>query len=230
MVQYGIDNAPEILRIDAAIAAQKRFLTSVRNAFWSPTVVLQGEISHRFHQSGAGSDEGVPANIPAGLGFQFPSIDDTDWNLGVNLSFPLFRGTAKFAEKLRALEELNQLRIERKAISDRIEQRIRSTLHIAGASLAIIGQSRLAEESALQNLELVVDSYSRGALSIIELLDAQNAALVASEAASNAVYDFHIDYFEVERAIGRFHLLESETEKSEFRNKLEIYFRQAEDQ
>ena len=41
-----------------------------------------------------------------------------------------------------------------------------------------------------------------GVLSIIDLLDAQSAALVAEQSAANATYQFLLDLMEAERAIG----------------------------
>ena len=49
-------------------------------------------------------------------------------------------------------------------------------------------------------------------MSIIDLLDAQNAAVRTREAAANAVYDFLIDLLEVERALGKFYFLASPVE------------------
>ncbi len=226
MVSEGIKNSPEIQRLDAAIDAQRRLLASRRNAFWTPTLALQGEISHIFKKYGAGSETESSGELPPDLGFQFPRMDETNWNVGLNLSFPLFRGTAKFAEHGQALEELMQLQVERKALAQRIEQRVRAALHTAGASLAAIQQSRLASEAALKNLDLVSDSYSRGATSIIDLIDAQTSALVAEETASNAVYDFLIDFLEVERAIASFDILCTPKEREEYYNRIDRYFEQ----
>ena len=83
---------------------------------------------------------------------------------------------------------------------------------------------RLAAEASGKNLELVVDSYSLGAISIIELLDAQNAALVSEEAASNAVYDFLIDLMQVQRAIGKFDIFQTDQDRDAFYDRLDAYF------
>ena len=42
-------------------------------------------------------------------------------------------------------------------------------------------------------------------VSILNLIDAQNAAILAREGAANAVFDFLIDLMEVERAIGKYY-------------------------
>jgi outer membrane protein TolC len=128
------------------------------------------------------------------------------------------------AEKQQALEELKRLQLERSELVNRIEQRVRSSFHLAGASFAAIGQSRKAAEASANNLELVIESYGQGALSIIELLDAQNAALLSDEAASNAIYDFLIDLLSVQRSIGTFDVFQSDQERQAFYDRLDAYF------
>ncbi|UCF62901.1 MAG: TolC family protein [bacterium] len=224
MVEEGISHSPEIMTIDAAMAAQKRFLKLTKNNLWMPTLALQGEVTHRFSQKGAGSPSDPGVALPPGVGIEFPRRDDTDWSIALNASLDIIRGGAKLAEKQQALEVLLQLQTERSALVHRIEQRVRSSFHLAGASFAAIQQSRMAAEASKNNLELVVDSYSQGALSIIELLDAQNAALVSEEAASNAVYDFLIDLIRVQRAIGKFDILQTDRERNDFYDRLDNYF------
>ena len=82
------------------------------------------------------------------------------------------------------------------------EQRIRSSLHLAGASFAGIEQAREAVAAAEKSLEVVQEAYSLGSATILDLLDAQNAAFSAEQVAANAVYDFLIDLVEVERRHG----------------------------
>jgi outer membrane protein TolC len=62
---------------------------------------------------------------------------------------------------------------------------------------------------------------------IIDLLDAQNAALNAGLAAANAVYDFLIDLVEVERSVGKLYFLATETERSAMGSRLREYFQKA---
>jgi outer membrane protein TolC len=78
-----------------------------------------------------------------------------------------------------------------------------------------------AANAAKDNLKLVADSYSRGLKSIIDLIDAQNQALVANQQAANAVYDFIIDLISVQRSAGNFFLFTSFEERSEWIKLLE---------
>jgi outer membrane protein TolC len=223
MVREGLNAAPELRRIDAAIAAQERTYLSARRAFWSPDLALQGEITRIFSEDGAGSDGSALGSLPGSVS----QADDTDWNVALSLTFPFFTGGAKDAERVRAWEELSRQRLDRRSTVEKIEERIRSALHLTSASYPSITLSRSAAETARKNLELVTDSYSRGVVSIIDLIDAQNAALVADQGAANAVYDFLIDLMNVQRAIGRFDFFASAEERQAWFERLETCFREA---
>jgi len=99
---------------------------------------------------------------------------------------------------------LKKNNMQRDATAERIEQRTRATLHLIKASYPSIQLSKEASNAAHKNLKLVTDAYTRGALSILDLLDAQNAALVAEESATNAVFVFLIDLMNLQRSLGRF--------------------------
>jgi len=199
VVEEGLKTSPQLSELDALIDAQQRALTSSRLAYWMPTLALQGAVTERWAREGAGSS--APA-LPGGLAF--PRADDRDWSLALRASIPLFSGGAKWAAAERAREDLERLRVQRQAAAERVEQGIRSALHEAGATFAGIQLARDAAAAAQSGLELVTDAYSRGQISIIDLLDAQNTALVANLGAANAVYDFLLDLMDVQHAIGTF--------------------------
>jgi outer membrane protein TolC/ABC-type uncharacterized transport system substrate-binding protein len=203
MVSEGLQNAPELQRLDAAIAAQKRARTAARRAFWMPDLSLQAGLTQMLSEEGEGVDS--PFNRLKGLvPVDIPEADDTSWNVGLHLSLPLFSGGARVADLIQAQRQIDRLEVERQALAARLEQRIRSALQNSRASHAGIRLSREGAEAAAKNLELVTDAYSRGVVSILELLDAQNASLAAEQSAANAVYDFLLDLMEVQRAIGQF--------------------------
>jgi len=145
-------------------------------------------------------------------------------DVALNLSFPLFDGGSKYAEKRKVSEELKQLQIQYEAAAEKIEQRIRSSLYLVGASFAAIRELTLSAEAAAKSLNVVQDAYAQGAVSILDLLDAQNVALVSQELAENAVFDFTIDMMSVERAVGRFYLQLNEEEAREYLQRLEAYY------
>jgi outer membrane protein TolC len=100
---------------------------------------------------------------------------------------------------------------------------VRSAAHAAGASYANIRNSRDAADAAARSLEVVADSYTRGAANFLDLLEAQNNALVTDVVATNAVYGFLIDYMQTQRAVGGFDVLMTETERQETRRRREAF-------
>ena len=222
MVQEGLLASPELRRLEAAIAAQERASVSARRAFWAPTVALAGGVTGILAKGGAGADSSLGSLLP--LPGSLPTLGNVDWSVGIEVSLPLFTGGARRSELTRSQEELSRLQLEREARAERVEQRIRSALHVTGASYAGIRLSRDAAEAARKNLNLVGDSYSRGVASILDLLDAQNAALVADLSAANAVYDFLIDLMNVQRAIGKFDFFLGPGERDAWFNRLKAFF------
>ncbi|MCG6919000.1 MAG: TolC family protein [Deltaproteobacteria bacterium] len=214
MAAEGLEIAPELLGFDAAIAAQERILQTAKRAFWLPSFTAQGSVSELLAESGEGQRSDSP-------------LDDTDWSVGVLATFPLAEGGGKFATIKRAREELSRIQLEKEATSERIEQRIRSALHQASASYPNIRLSRSAAQAARRNLDLVADQYARGLVSIVDLLDAQNSSLRADQDAENAVYNFLIDWMDVERAAGRFDFLMTLEQREEYFQRLAEFFNKA---
>ncbi len=229
MVTEGLAGSPEIRALDAAISAKEREFRSASRSFWSPAIAVQAQISNLFKEGGAGTISPL-SDLPPEVSDLFPPIqeaDNTSLNVGLNFSIPIFEGGARFAKRSRASEELQQFQTERTAIAERIEQRVRSALHVSGASHAAIALSQAAAVASNKNLDLVTDAYSRGAVNILDLLDAQNAALLSELDAENAVHDFLIDLFEVERSVGYFYFLLSDEERQACLERLNEFFEKA---
>ena len=226
MVKEGLANSVELRGLDAAIAAQERLLASAKRSFWAPTAALSGEVTQFFAEAGAGKD---PISIPGFPGgASFPRADDTDWGVGVSVSLPLFEGGLRFADRKRAIEDLARLRIERQATRERIALAIESAVLKMQASGPSILLSQDARKTSLKNLELVQDSYSLGVVSVIDLIDAQTSALVSSQVAANAVYDFLIDLMGLERAASDFDFFKTPEDRDAWFNRLTDYFRENE--
>lgn len=210
MVADCLQSSVDLAALDAAIDASERGLVSAQRAHWLPTVGLRAEAGRHLSRQGAGSDGPAPGG-------------DANWNVGVSASLPLYSGGAKFAAASRAARELQQLQAQRAALAEGIEARIRASLHGAGASYAGISLAEDAAVSAARSLELVEDAYGRGVLSIIDLLDAQNASIVAEELAANAVFDFLVDLMAVERAMGKFYFFATEAQRETWFHRADAY-------
>lgn len=226
MVKEGLANSVELLGLDAAIAAQERLLASANRSFWAPTAALSGEVTQFLAEEGAGKDPITIPGFPGGAAL--PRKDDTDWGVGVSVSLPLFEGGLRFADKKRAIEELARLRIERQATRERIALAIETAVLKIQASGPSINFSQAARNASLKNFELVQDSYSLGVVSVIDLIDAQTSALVSSQVAANAVYDFLTDLMEMQRAANDFDFLKTPEDRDAWFGRLVAYFKENE--
>ena len=114
--------------------------------------------------------------------------------------------------------------MQRHATAERVEQRVRAALHTTRSALTAIRLSRDAANAAQANLDVVRDAYTRGTVSILDLLDAQNAALVTDLRAATGVHDFLRSLMEVERAAARFDFFLTSQDQADWIARVERYF------
>jgi outer membrane protein TolC len=194
-VTEALELAPEIRQVEQTLLAQERDVLAARRAWYVPDIALSVNAGRNLSRSGAGS------NL-TGL-----SIDDDSWTIALNASLPLFTSGALRARLDSSRYTLSQVERRAAQVAQLVEARMRVALHQVGGSYPAIELSNDAASAAQANLELVIDAYSKGAVSVTVLVEAQDAALAARLAAAEAEYAFLIDYMEVLRARGSFDLL-----------------------
>jgi len=195
LVEQGLARAPELAALDAAIAARERAFKAAKHAYYVPTVAAKVDVSQILAKDTSGGlDLGE-------IGDLIPEFDDTAWQVGVQAALPVVTGGANKARRVQAQEELFALRTDHRNVEEKLSQRTLSALDTATASWSTISLRQQAADAAGKTLELVRDAYSRGASSIIALLDAQNNALTSELAAETAVYNFLDDWAEVQRSV-----------------------------
>lgn len=229
--------APELRQLDHAIEAQERALTSARLSYFLPTLSAFGKYSDRFMKSDIVSPFQLPpisSAPPPGtpgeaflyqlLGSFSPTLPgDRSWSAGLQLSLNLFNGFATRATEEKTSLVLEQLRLTRQSVAEKVALRIRVEMEKAKATYFSIQQATLQQNAARKTLEIVTDSYSRGGVSILSLLDAQNSALRADQVAANALYDFFIDYLSLERAIGEIDVLMAPRDRDDVLTRLKAH-------
>ncbi len=215
IVKKGLVASPELKAINEQILVQEALYASAKKSYWSPNVFVNGKIGNTFSRSGEGSDFNA-ASLPGNLGDLVNEPEDTAWALSLNIDLPFYEGGAKSASKIKALETRNQLTFYKYHVKNQISENIRSALMDLSASYPSIELSSMSARAAKRNLDLVQDAYSKGAISIIHFLDAQNASLVANTLAENAIYDFFIDLVISERASGKYSFFMDENEKQQW--------------
>jgi RND family efflux transporter MFP subunit len=195
MVQEGLNSSPTLRRLDSSIEAQERSLLSAKLDYALPTLSLGFNLDHRLWDGGAAPD------MSALTGAGFPTADATTWAANLMLSWNLLEGGAKYHTHKQTHKQLSRLKTQRLALVQSIEQQVRNAMHQTGSSFPCITLSKASAEAARKSLELVTDAYSRGARSIIDLIDAQNAALGARLSAAVALYNFLTDLVAAQHAV-----------------------------
>lgn len=206
MVKEALGNLPEVQQIELAIAAQERLLKSNQRAFYLPTIAFGAGYDLTIETINQGE---VP--IPG-----FEVNNEPTWNAAFNLSIPILTGGERKFQKEKTQVGLYQLQDQQKDVNNLLELQVRANLELVNASYNNIRLTKSAAASAQKNIEIVQDLYKSGQVDIITLVDAQNALLGALINATNASYQFMIDYFAMQRSIGNYTFFETEEQKAAF--------------
>lgn len=194
-VATALQQSAEIAQLDALRTSQRRSVTAAQRAYFIPDLALVSNGSKISDRSGVGATP-----IPGGP-------DDESWSVSLQISMPVFTGRRRAAELSQARHELRAVEADRTSATDAVETRTRVALHRAAGSYPSIALSNEAAQAANENLSMVSDAYARGAVSITDLIDAQETALNADLAAADAKYSFLLDFVAVLRSMSEFELL-----------------------
>ncbi len=219
---FSIDVAMERLRIrsmEMHIEAQKIEVGRLERRFYLPKVGGSAHYERRLSEDRPAADIPLPGGIS---GFDLDPGRD-DWSLGIKISFPLFEGGRRVKELSAAKAELKGLRAELDRFKQISEQEVRDQLNALYYSYPNIKLTRVSAEMARENLNVVRDKYARGAVSILDLLDAQTQAIAREQAASVAVFAMVSDLLRYQRAISWMGILRTQEEKADFREKMEKF-------
>jgi len=213
-VNWGLRCFPGLAALDKQIEAQRLMMAQAERRFFVPELGAGFEWG-RFLQR-------TRPDLPDGLELS-DSGNRNVWMFGLQASLPLFEGGGLFSDASKAKAQLNQLCFTRSHVARQLEQRIRTVCYALFASYPTITLQRQAADFAAQNLDIVKDKYARGALTILELLDAQNQLFVAHQNAAIAVYAYLEDLVEFQRTLSWFESEKTEQEKDEWASRLAAF-------
>ena len=219
LVEAGDRYSPEInlARLNVEIAEED--LSRTRAEIWSPTISARAEYNHIFgeevwNQDATGSGE---------WGGSGPYPDDNEWTLVGYVSIPLWQGGSNWAEagekkvSLRKARQSLALQEQGTALS------IRSAFFDLAASSTKYDLEQERERLSRESQELVEDKYRKGALPLIDLLDAQTQYVSARSETISAFYTSIIDLVEMERQTGFLEYLRTSEELIDFIGEMEEY-------
>jgi outer membrane protein len=213
-VHTALENAPEIRQAEAVLTARQRALSSAGRAFYLPDLALVSNGSRFTDKSGAAS-----LSVPG-------APDDESWSVSLQATLPLLTGGQRGAERSQARHEVRASEADKAAVTDGIEARTRLVLHRTASSWPAIDLSREAQAAADENLANVTDAYARGAVSVTDLIDAQETALISGLSASDAKYGFMTDFVNVLRTMGEFEILLDPASREAWYTRVETWFRE----
>ncbi|MEM9544872.1 MAG: TolC family protein [Bacteroidota bacterium] len=208
LVKEAFKNAPELRSLDFNQQANERSIELYDKGRYYPTVALQGQYNRTFSRHGAGSD-----------GFQGQPLLNDNYNVGANVSIPIFNQNQNNINQQTAEIQREQLNINQASIEQGISTNVRLNVLSLTNQVSNITLSEVSENAAREALELTQVAYSSGSVNIIQLIDAQNNFLNAQLARANAVYNFLFDAIRLERSIGYYFLLNTEEENALFRQR-----------
>ncbi len=199
---------PELKQLRQSLAAQERLLESSRRKRWMPTLNLNAGVKENLDRGGEGADQPWP--------------DDTSWNVNLNVNWELYSGGGIGSEARKSRIERDRLRKQLQQGGRSVEKRLRNALldlYVQEADLELAEKPR----SRLRKLWSGSGFLPAGASTITDLLDAQNSALAAEQAAETSVYDFYLALLEVEHSMGNFSLTSSVEQQDAFYQRLKQY-------
>ena len=217
--------SPELKQLDAQIAAIDRVRLSRKLALFLPQLAVTGDLSYQLYRKFG--DNAIAGALPPNI--QLDEQPRLRWGLGVGLSVPLFAGFGQYNSYKRSDHQLTSLKFQRQRAAQRIALRVRVALVKARVASASIRFAQAPAAAARANFKVVSDGYSGGVVSIVRLLDAQNAMVKANIAAATAVFAFLKRIVDFQRASGRFELFVSRKARDAWWRRLRRYFDQGAD-
>ena len=206
-----IENSVEIEKLNATSSSFERTLSSLKKKHYLPTINFKASQDHIFSREGEGSD--VSGANPV----------DNPWSAGVYMNLPFFEGGSRSVDIQKTILEISRINKQKLILSQQIENNARIVLSEAIVKMVNLETSGQAAAYAKQSLELVQDSYAKGAVSVVELADAQNNALTAQLSATSSIYEYLISLFTMERVYGKFTLLMPLDSKERIAQKFKDY-------
>lgn len=207
LVRQARKNAPELKSLAYNISANERNLQLAAKGRFLPTLAVQGQFNRNFTQGGVGTD------VPMG----FATTPKSNYNVGLNLSLPIFQRNQQNINRQTATIQREQLDISRQNIELNLDRNVNVAVLQLTNQIANIELSKVSEEAAREGLELTQEAYATGAVNWVQLIEAQDNYLNAQLANANAVYNYLLSSLQLERFMGYYFLLHTPEENETFR-------------
>ncbi|MEM0966063.1 MAG: TolC family protein [Verrucomicrobiota bacterium] len=202
-IQFALARSPELSSLNFSADAQRLRLAESRRSFFVP------EVSASFVYSQILDSEYTSGALGA-------TDEEDTWTFLVGATLPLFEGGSRFGDARQARAEVRSLEFQEARLRQTISVNVSNSLSDLASSWQSIRLSRIAADRAQENLRIVQDKYEQGSVSNIDLLDAQNNALVQRQTASIELYRFFEDLISYQRSLSWAEPLADNAAREEF--------------
>jgi len=221
LVKEGRDNSPQIHQFDALEKAKKLISETADAALYSPDVVFQAGFRYKFLDNEPYYEKMTPIQKQVATGLE--SFGQSEYEVGIKATFPLYTGGYQTAEKESAMAALLTAQSQQLNIENNVERDIRNALYQAKAAYLSIDLSHDSYIAANKNLEHMTVIYQQGNGDILNLLDAQNTTLKAALVENNTRYGFMADLIRLQRNIGQVNFNIEDDEREKWGNKIQEF-------
>ncbi|MEO0592262.1 MAG: TolC family protein [Myxococcota bacterium] len=206
LIEEALRNFPGKKELVATSRALKRRRASNNQAYFLPDFALVAQGGQPLWQGGIGS----------------PETDDYErqWNITFQLTYPIFDGNRRYYELQQTALAQRQVQLETDALDASLQFRVARALADLVAAKTDINFSRTSSDATAKNFELVQSSYQQGAVPIVQVVEAQNAALNAEISYRLSLYGYLRAYFQLENTLGHYSLIATPEEQRDFEERL----------
>ncbi|OHX64548.1 hypothetical protein NH26_23535 [Flammeovirga pacifica] len=215
LISESLTNSPELQSLNYNKESLLKNYKLNQNGRFLPTVALQGQYNQFFLREGAG------VSMPTG----FPSVPLNNYNVGLNVSIPIFQQNTRNINKQKSKIQMDQLSVQKQDYEQNIEKFIHEGIIGLINEITNIEISRANMSIADKNLTLSQSEYTNGIIPVVQLIDAQNNYLEAKMSFSTAQYNYFIVSMQIQRAMGYFFLMNSKENNQDFLSRAEQYIR-----
>jgi len=141
---------------------------------------------------------GVTSRLPENL----VNRDFVRWNVGVNMTLPVFDGFKRSGMVWQATAYRRQARLEREKVAQRVRLDLRQALDDLAAAKETVIAARANVQQAEKVLSMMQNNYKYGAATTLDIVDAQTALAVARSNLLRGLHDHSVARATMRHAMG----------------------------
>ena len=130
--------------------------------------------------------------------------EESDWNVALKVSYPLFTGGRDVAEIDRARSKWREAKVSLKRLQREIRTEVRSVYLDIRTQRQVIEQLKEQVETARRNYEQVTAQFEEGVASAVDQVDAFTSLNEAENRLAQAHFTYQLDLVRLELAMGTF--------------------------